>query len=95
MTFIEYIETNSIFFLSIGIAAALGLSLTIYGIRGIVGVSDDTSPKDCRLRCPKCGGDEFYEDSYTLVVCAECHALLNNTPFGTEFYEYIKEHRKP
>ncbi len=32
--------------------------------------------------CPVCGGKECYEWIYTLIICANCRALLNETPFG-------------
>lgn len=32
--------------------------------------------------CPVCGGKECYEWIYTLIICANCRALLNGTPFG-------------
>jgi len=32
--------------------------------------------------CPACGYMEAFELAYTNVVCANCRALLNCTPFG-------------
>ena len=32
--------------------------------------------------CPVCRGKEGFEWIYTLLICADCRALLNDTPFG-------------
>ena len=32
--------------------------------------------------CPVCGGREGFEWAYTLIICSDCRALLNDTPFG-------------
>lgn len=32
--------------------------------------------------CPVCEGKEAFEWIYTLLICVDCRALLNDTPFG-------------
>ena len=36
------------------------------------------------MGCPVCGGKEGIEWIYTLMICVDCRALLNDTPFGAQ-----------
>ena len=49
-------------------------------------------------KCPKCGSSEWYElasDGAMLGVCANCRALLRNTPFRVEFVDEDASERFP